>query len=588
MTTPAITLTTASTSATAITLTTAPTAPTIAPIDAALAPHGALLASRLTALVRRRGAGLGLALAILASSGAGALLAQAEHPATGTLPVETRAPLARPAIATTVPVERRIDAHLEYLASDDLGGRETGTVHSQVTAQYVASVFRSIGLQPGGDAGSYFQKYPLSANRLVAEETTLRLSSAQSDALAFTLFDDYVVRGTADTGVDLAGEVVFAGHGLVSETAGVDDYAGLDVKGRFVLALDGRPSGHAELRGAAQWRAKKEAALSRGAIGLALITDPDDKQARELFEQLADQGRHPPMTLAGEDQPAAWPIVMLKAGPAAAVLAGGGLSLDTEKAARATAYVPGRALPGVRLALKAVVRAELTHASNIVGVLPGSDPLLAGEYLILSAHNDHIGIARDGRINNGADDNASGTTTLLATAEVLAAGPPPRRSILFLSVSGEEKGLWGSSWWCDHPTVPLDRCIGNINIDMVGRNDPDAVGATPSPKHPDFNTLVQRAVDLGPQAGMHVTWTAPAAGEDLVDNYYQRSDHYNFAAKGIPVVFFFSGLHEDYHRPTDTVEKINRDKLYRMVALVELLVADVANAAGRPAKVTGG
>jgi Zn-dependent M28 family amino/carboxypeptidase len=303
---------------------------------------------------------------------------------------------------------------------------------------------------------------------------------------------------------------------------------------------------------------------------------------------ISDQGRHPSMTLGNEQQPAAWPVIMLKSGAAAAVLGAAGLALDGERAARADALVPGRELTGVRLALKAVVHPDLTHADNIAGVIPGSDPKLKDEYVILSAHNDHIGIMRDGRINNGADDNASGTTTLLTVAEVLANGPPPRRSVLFLSVSGEEKGLWGSAWWCEHPTVPLDHCVGDINIDMVGRNDPDAVGATPSPKHPDFNTLVQRAVALGPQAGMRVTWTAPSDGDDLVDNYYQRSDHYNFAAKGIPVVFFFSGLHKDYHRPTDTLEKINRDKLYRMVSLVDLLVSDVADADQRPAKVTGG
>lgn len=518
---------------------------------------------------------------------AGGASAQAEHGA-GTHAQEAAALLPRAAIATTVPVARHIDAHLEFLASDDLGGRETGTVQSLITAQYVASVFRSAGLAPAGENGGWFQQYPLSANRLVTEETTLRLSGKGADTIAFTVFDDYLVRGYTNQGFDLAGDVVFADYGIVSESAGVDDYAGLDVKGRFVLAFDDHPKGRADLRKDSQWRAKKEAAMARGAVGLLLLTDDADAQTKQMFAMLADQARHPSMTLAGAEQPVAWPVLMLKSGAGAALLGAAGLSLDEERAARAEALVPGRALPGVRLALKAVVHADLTHADNIAGLLQGTDPKLKDEYLVLSAHNDHIGIMRDGRINNGADDNATGTTSLLAAAEVLAAGPPLRRSVLFLSVSGEEKGLWGSAWWCDHPTLPLDRCVGDINIDMVGRNDPDAVGATPSPKHPDFNTLVQRAVALGPQAGMHVTWTAPSAGEDLVDNYYQRSDHFNFAAKGIPVVFFFSGLHEDYHRPTDTIEKINRDKLYRMVSLVNLLVTDVADADARPAKISGG
>jgi Zn-dependent M28 family amino/carboxypeptidase len=304
---------------------------------------------------------------------------------------------------------------------------------------------------------------------------------------------------------------------------------------------------------------------------------------------LAEQLRHPTMSIPdGEAPEPGWPVVMLKESGAAAIFAAGGLSLETERALRTAALVPGGTLAGVRVTLKAPVVAESSHADNIAGLVRGSDPAVADEVVIVSAHNDHIGILKDGRINHGADDNASGTATLLAAAEILATGPAPRRSVLFLSVSGEEKGLWGSNWWCEHPTVPLERCIANINIDMVGRNDPDAVGATPSPEHPDYNTMVARAVELGPAAGLHVTWTAPAAGEDKVDNYYERSDHYNFAAKGIPVVFFFSGLHEDYHRPTDTLDKLNRDKLYRMVALVKALVTDVADAGQRPAKVKSG
>jgi Zn-dependent M28 family amino/carboxypeptidase len=494
--------------------------------------------------------------------------------------------LPRPELATAVPVARRLDAHVQFLASADLGGRETGTVHALVTAQYVASVFRSIGLQPAGEEGGWFQHYPLQANRLVPEGTSLTVSAEQADALPLRLFEDYLVRGYTTQGFDLAGEVVFADYGIVSEAEGMDDYAGLEVAGRFVLALDGRPkvANRERLGQAAHWRAKRDAAQERGALGLLLVLDSSDGPSRGMVE-LENQVRHPSMTMPSDDPAPPWPTVMLKPTGAAALMAAAGLDAEAERKAREAATVPGRALPGVRLVLKATVQTEVTHGDNILGMLRGSDPALADEVVIVSAHNDHIGTLRDGRINHGADDNASGTSTLLAAAEVLAAGPPPRRSVLFISVSGEEKGLLGSEWWCDHPTVPLERCIADINIDMVGRNDPDAVGATPSPEHPEYNTLVQRAVELGPQAGLHVTFTAPAAGKDKVDNYFHRSDQYNFAAKGIPVVFFFSGLHEDYHRPTDTVDKLNLDKLQRMVGLVATLAADVADADGRPVKV---
>ncbi|MBM3986260.1 MAG: M28 family peptidase, partial [Planctomycetes bacterium] len=243
-----------------------------------------------------------------------------------------------------------------------------------------------------------------------------------------------------------------------------------------------------------------------------------------------------------------------------------------------------RALSGT-LRLAAPVRSERIDGYNVLGRIPGSDPAVAHEAVVFTAHMDHIGTLRDGRVNNGADDNASGTTALMVAAAELARRPAPRRSILFMAVSGEEKGLLGSEWWCEHPTMPLADVVANINIDMVGRNDPDAIGATPSPEHADHNTLVTRAVELGPQAGLRVTWNAPEASDDAVDNYYHRSDHLNFATKGIPVVFFFSGLHEDYHRPTDDVEKIDREKVARVVQLVSALALDTADAEGRPAKV---
>ena len=259
-------------------------------------------------------------------------------------------------------------------------------------------------------------------------------------------------------------------------------------------------------------------------------------------------------------------------------------ALDPDNPAPLAPPPRGRLLAGASLHLVAPVLSDQTHGYNVLGRLQGSDPQVAQEVVLVTAHMDHIGITRDGRVNNGADDNASGTTTLLVTADELASRPAPRRSIVFLAVSGEEKGLLGSEWWANNPTLPLADAVADINVDMIGRNDPDAVGATPSPEHPEYNTLVERAVQLAPQSGLTITWTAPAAGDDKVDNYYFRSDHYNFAEKGIPVVFFFSGLHEDYHKPTDDLEKIDRAKIAKMIDLVGRLATDVANADGRPHK----
>jgi hypothetical protein len=522
---------------------------------------------------------------------------------------------APPAPAPDPVVERLVEAHLQFLASDDLGGRETGTMQGLITGQYVASAMREAGLEPAGENGGFLQSYPLETNRLQKDASHLTLTAA-GGASELKLGEDWALRGYTSAGFDLDAEVVFAGHGLVSEAAGLDEYAGLDVGGRFVVVLEG-PGGRERedpLRTAANWRAKREAAQAHGALGLITIYDDASAGARNTFAGMVDAIDHPSMSMpsAPDEAPRAWPQVGLKSSAGEKLFAAAGLDLAAERAAHAVPapepkapegdapaanapepkaaqpWLPphGRALAGVRLRLVAPVTSEATHSYNVLGRIPGSDPALAREYVLVTAHMDHIGILADGRVNNGADDNASGTTTLLVTAEELAKRPPPRRSIVFLSVSGEEKGLWGSEWWANHPTLPLADAVGDINVDMVGRNDPDAVGATPSPTHEAYNSLVERAVELAPQSGLRITWNAPEKSDppDRVDNYWSRSDHINFAEKGIPVVFFFSGLHEDYHRPTDDLEKIDRAKIGKMVDFVGRLATDVADADGRPHK----
>jgi len=490
--------------------------------------------------------------------------------------------VAEPA-ASDAALRRLIDAHIEFLASDDLGGRETGTVQSLITAQYVAAAFRAAGLKPGGEHRGWFQDYPMESNRLLVDRARLTLRTRGGETpLAF--FDDYLLGGYGGEGFALERGAVFAGYGIADEEAQVDDYAGLDVKDRFVVVLDGRPEERQDLRRAGSSRSKRLAAKAHGAAGLIVLTETDSGESRQLLGRMEDTVRNPSLSMPQGEREAAWPTIALRPEASRAFGTSVGLDLAAERAARAAGPVPGRALEGLEVALSAEVDAVRTHGSNILGLVPGSDPRLREEVVIVSAHNDHIGTLADGTVNNGADDNASGTTTLMVAAAALAGQAPPRRTLLFLSVSGEEKGLLGSEWWCNHPTVPLEQVVADINLDMVGRNDPDAVGATPSPAHADYNTLVERAVELGPAAGLRITWNAPAAGDDAVDNYYHRSDHYNFAARGIPVVFFFSGVHEDYHRPGDDVEKIDREKLRRMVTLVTSLVRDVADADERPHK----
>jgi len=215
-----------------------------------------------------------------------------------------------------------------------------------------------------------------------------------------------------------------------------------------------------------------------------------------------------------------------------------------------------------------------------VGILEGSDPRLKREYVVLSAHMDHVGVGRPvngDSIYNGADDDASGTISVVEAAEAFSQlQPRPKRSIIFLTVSGEEKGLWGSAYFADHPPVPITDIVADLNTDMVGRNWKDTIVVI-GKEHSDLGATLNRVGAAHPELGMQ-----PIDDIWPQESFYTRSDHYNFARKGVPILFFFNGTHPDYHRPSDSVDKIDAEKESRIVKLVFYLGLDVANAAERP------
>ena len=220
-------------------------------------------------------------------------------------------------------------------------------------------------------------------------------------------------------------------------------------------------------------------------------------------------------------------------------------------------------------------------APNVVGILEGSDPVLKGEYIVLSAHMDHVGIGapvNGDSIYNGADDDASGTAGVIELAEALSQpGARPKRSVIFLTVSGEEHGLWGSGWFAAHPPVPIANIVADLNIDMIGRNWKDTIVVI-GKEHSDLGTTLDRVNRAHPELGMN-------AIDDIwpEENFYFRSDHYNFARRGVPVLFFFNGTHPDYHGPNDEPDRIDAEKEARIVRLVYLIAQEVGNAPRRPA-----
>jgi len=222
-----------------------------------------------------------------------------------------------------------------------------------------------------------------------------------------------------------------------------------------------------------------------------------------------------------------------------------------------------------------------SRAPNVVGLVEGSDPALRREYLILSAHMDHVGVGapvNGDSIYNGADDNASGTAAVMALAEAFArAKERPRRSIIFLTVSGEERGLWGSAYFASHPPVPVDSIVAALNIDMVGRNWRDTIVAI-GKEHSDLGASVERVAAAHSELHLH-----PIDDPWPNEQFYFRSDHYNFARRGVPVLFFFSGTHADYHGPDDEVNKIDFEKEMRVARLLYYFGMEVANGGQRPA-----
>jgi hypothetical protein len=334
-----------------------------------------------------------------------------------------------------------------------------------------------------------------------------------------------------------------------------------------VLVL-GEPDGGGRRRGAA-------GALLRAGAESVWLADAGDAEAWAAARAEAGRVR----TL--RDTGGAGAGTLLVREPALRrALASAGLDLDQ---LRASADGPVDIQP-LDLPVSVSLSLQITDdasAPNVVGILEGSDPDLRGEYVLYSAHMDHVGVgtpdATGDSIYNGADDDASGTAVVLEVAQAMASLPrTPRRSVVFLLVSGEEKGLWGSTWFAANPTVPLEDVVANLNADMVGRNWPDTIVAI-GKEHSDLGATLERVNAAHPELGM-------TAIDDLwpEENFYGRSDHFNFARAGVPILFFFNGTHPDYHRPSDEVERIDGDKTARIGRLLLHLGIEIADADARP------
>jgi aminopeptidase YwaD len=443
-----------------------------------------------------------------------------------------------PATSTRHLSEQGIRHHLEYLAGDGMAGREAGSTEANEAAKYIAERFREAALTPMGEHNGSertpYQDFSVSMGRRVRGENMVTVRSPRKTA-TFTLEGREMVP-LAYTGAGSAyGTLAFAGYGIVDAESKHDDYEGIDARGKVVLALRGVPTG-SKLNGEIQ--KKIYTARDKGAVGFLLLELPEED--RLVPDNL------PPFRSTKYDAgiPAAavryW--VLRTAIPDLFAVAG---------KVRASGKPAPLVFEDVAARVKVDTVEERGGARNVMALLQGADPALYNEIVVIGAHYDHLGRGIDGAINpddagqvhNGADDNASGTSVLLALAPALSAERSRlRRSILFIAFSGEEKGLLGSRFFLENPTVAKDRIVAMLNLDMVGRSKDGTVLAIGSGTSPDWPGLL---------AAISADKIKPS------EQSFGGSDHQSFIAAGIPAVHFFTGVHEDYHKPGDDVDKID-------------------------------
>jgi hypothetical protein len=453
--------------------------------------------------------------------------------------------------ASTI-TEADLERHLNYLASDELEGRETGERGQKLAAEYLVNFYKELGLEGPVDGG-YLQEFELA--NVKWGDINLKVGNQK-----LTNNEDFVFIGDGDMRRSAKKDLVFLG--LVNE----ENLAKVDVKDKLVgiWAIGGRSQNVVQ------------DIMDAGAAGAVIVTmegQANFDRIANRYKSLSGRGR------LGFDKPTKeQPVFMVSSNKMAEIF---GASVEELKEA-------AKNDPTLIKAQKATYQVkkekEMVGTENVMAFLEGTDK--KDEILVISSHYDHIGVNSNGEINNGADDDGSGTVSVMEIAEAFAIaakeGNRPRRSVLFLNVTGEEKGLLGSEYYGDNPIFPLENTVNNINIDMVGRIDYEyqdkenqnyvyVIGSEMLSSHlkviNEYNNITYKNMILDYRYD----------AEDDPNRFYYRSDHYNFAKHNIPVIFFFNGVHDDYHQPTDTVDKIEWELMKDRAQLIFHTSWDLAN-----------
>ena len=467
-------------------------------------------------------------------------------------PDEDEAP---PAAAITA---KEIQDHVDYLASDDLNGRRSGTPDCDKAAEYIAKHFEEAGLEPAGDNGTWFQEFQVPVGTELGEGNRLACEGEENPG---KLEEDYIPLGFSASG-KVKAPVVFAGYGITSETPPYDDYAGLDVKEKIVLVLRYEPrngdspflKGHAVVL--SDLRFKAIAARNQGAAGFILVNGPRSQEGEEKgLISLSGSGASD-VGIPAVHVTRAWLKTVLDR--AGVDLLGVQKEIDEKLEPRSFP------LEGVEVDLQVDLQRPARATLNVLGRIEGSDEKLKDEAILFGAHYDHLGIGGEGshapdaygQVHNGADDNASGTAGVIELAEAFALSEErPRRTLLFAAFSGEEEGLLGSNHYVRNPTFPVEKTILMVNFDMIGRSTERKVTVEGTKSGEGLEELLQEA---NKEIGLDLGYTKAGFG---------GSDHISFIRKDIPVLFFFTGTHTDYHKPSDDSDKIEAQSEEEIVRL---------------------
>ncbi|HKQ51977.1 MAG TPA: M20/M25/M40 family metallo-hydrolase [Pyrinomonadaceae bacterium] len=498
--------------------------------------------------------------------------------------------------------------YLYFIASDEMEGRDTPSRGLDLTAKFLATNLSRWGLKPAGDNGTFFQRIALQRVKLDGAGTSLEVGGQK-----FAFGDGVLAQPVAGTAV--SAPLVFVNHGWVVKAKNIDPYQGVDVKDKIVVILGGGiPKGvtFADLSSGKQgvdWITPDVYAETHGARGLIAIPNQQILANWDRLRQnFTTTGTITVEKFKKPDTAPKIPRVTISEKTLEALMQGEKLTaaalLDRNQAEAVKAFDFSA---DKKVSLTVATRVEQVFTQNVVAVAEGRDPVLKNEYVALGAHYDHVGTGAPGgagrapslngdtsdTIWNGADDDGSGTVALLAMAETLAKNPPPKRSVLFVWHCAEEKGLWGSQYFVENPTIPLDRIVTQINIDMIGRSRPEG-DTNPANAHlagPNeiyvigskmMSTQLGELSEATNHAYMNLKLNYLYDDPKDPNQFFYRSDHFNYAKNGVPIIFYFDGEHEDYHRPGDQPEKIDYPKMEKVTRTVFVTLWELAERPTRP------